>query len=161
MAFRTTQINMDYLLQLRQLIGHRPILMVGAAILIVDEADRLLMLKRSDSGCWGLPGGATEPGEVVEEAARRETREEAGIDVGEMSLFGVFSGPELFYKYPNGDEVYNVTIVYLARVWHGQVTLNEEHTEWDWFVAHKIPEDISPPIKPVIEQFKSQFSLEK
>ena len=152
---------MDYLLQLRQLIGHRPILMVGAAILVVDEADRLLMLKRSDNGCWGLPGGATEPGEKVEIAATRETREEAGIEVGEMGLFGVFSGPELYYKYPNGDEVYNITIVYLARVWRGQVTLNEEHTEWNWFAAHEIPEDVSPPIKPVIEQFKNQFSLEK
>lgn len=152
---------MDYLLQLRQLIGHRPILMVGAAILVLDSADRLLMLKRSDSGCWGLPGGATEPGEKVEIAAMRETFEEAGIEIGEMSLFGVFSGPELYYKYPNGDEVFNVTIVYLSRDWRGQVTLNEEHTEWNWFAAHKIPEDVSPPIKPVIEQFKNQFILEK
>jgi 8-oxo-dGTP pyrophosphatase MutT (NUDIX family) len=152
---------MDYLLQLRQLIGHRPILMVGAAILVLDEYNRLLMLKRSDSGCWGLPGGATEPGEKVETAAMRETREEAGIEIGEMSLFGVFSGPELFYKYPNGDEVYNVTIVYLSQTWQGQITLNEEHTEWGWFAAHEIPEDVSPPIQPVIEQFKRQFSMEE
>ena len=53
---------MDYLLTLRQFVGHRPLLMVGAAILVMDKEDRLLMLKRSDSGFWGLPGGATEPG---------------------------------------------------------------------------------------------------
>jgi 8-oxo-dGTP pyrophosphatase MutT (NUDIX family) len=122
---------MDYLLHLRKLIGHRPILMVGAAILVLDNQNRLLMLKRSDSGSGGLPGGATEPGEVVEFAAKRETREEAGLEVGEMLLFGVFSGPELYYKYPNGDEVYNVTIVYVSRNWNGNVTLNEEHTEWN------------------------------
>ena len=150
---------MDYLLQLRQLIGHRPILMVGTAILVVDETNRLLMLKRADNGCWGLPGGATEPGEVVEDAARRETREETGLEVGEMSLFNVFSGPELYYKYPNGDEVYNVTIVYLSRAWHGQAALNEEHTEWKWFAAREIPEDVSPPLKPVIEHFKLQFFI--
>lgn len=149
---------MDYLIQLRQLIGHRPILMVGAAVLVVDSEDRLLMLKRSDSGCWGLPGGATEPGELVEDAAIRETREESGVNVGEMSLFGVFSGPELYYKYPNGDEVYNVTIVYLSQDWQGNVTLNEEHTAWDWFTADKIPGDISPPIRPVIAQFIRLFS---
>jgi len=148
---------MDYILQLRELIGHRPILMVGAAILIVDESNRLLMLKRSDSGCWGLPGGATEPGEVVEDAARRETREETDIEVDGMTLFGVFSGPELFYKYPNGDEVYNVTIVYFSRTWRGQVTLSEEHTAWNWFTVREIPEDISPPLKLVIERFKLQF----
>jgi len=148
---------MDYLLTLRQLVGHRPILMVGAAILVVDEEHRLLMLKRSDSGCWGLPGGATEPGEKVETAARRETFEETGLEVGELSLFNVFSGPELYYKYPNGDEVYNVTIVYLSREWDGDVTLNSEHTHWKWFAIDEIPEDISPPIKPVITAFVDRF----
>lgn len=145
---------MDYILQLRQFIGHRPVLMVGAAILVLDEHHRLLLMKRSDSGCWGLPGGATEPGEVVEEAAKRETFEEVHLEVGEMSLFGVFSGPELYYKYPNGDEVYNVTVVYRSRDWRGEIKLNAEHTEWKWFAATEIPADISPPIKPVIEHFK-------
>jgi 8-oxo-dGTP pyrophosphatase MutT (NUDIX family) len=144
---------MEYIQSLRQYIGHAPILMVGAAILIVDDQDRLLLLKRSDSGCWGPPGGATEPGEVVENAARRETLEETGLQVGEMSLFGVFSGPELFYKYPNGDEVYNVTVVYLSRNITGEVQLNGEHTEWRWFASADIPDDLSPPIIPVIEQF--------
>src|SRR5690242_11442570 len=149
---------MDYILQLRQYIGHRPILMVGAAILVLDEQDRLLLMKRSDSGCWGPPGGATEPGEVVEEAAKRETFEETNLEIGKTSLFGVFSGPELYYKYPNGDEVYNVTIVYLARDWRGTIKLNDEHTEWKWFPVDGIPDDVSPPIQPVIEQLRTVFS---
>jgi 8-oxo-dGTP pyrophosphatase MutT (NUDIX family) len=148
---------MDYLINLRKLIGHRPILMVGAAILVVDEEQHLLLLKRSDSGCWGLPGGATEPGERVESAGKRETMEETGLEVDEMSLFGVFSGPELYYQYPNGDEVYNVTIVYISREWNGKVTLNSEHTDWKWFAFDEIPADISPPIKPVIQMFKDRF----
>lgn len=149
---------MDYILQLRQYIGHRPILMVGATILVVDEQNRLLMMKRSDTGSWGVPGGATEPGEVVENAARREALEETNLEIGEMSLFGVFSGPELYFKYPNGDEVYNVTIVYLSRDWRGEIKLNDEHTAWHWFRVHEIPEDLSPPIRPVIENFKRSIS---
>lgn len=146
---------MEYIQFLRQYIGHAPILMVGAATLIVDEHDRLLLLKRSDSGCWGPPGGAVEPGEVVEMAARREVREETGLDLGVLTLFGVFSGPELFYRYPNGDEVYNVTIVYLAHEFSSDVILNDEHTEYRWFVRADIPGEISPPIIPVIEQYRS------
>lgn len=145
-------------MQLRQYIGHRPILMVGAAILMADGEGRLLLLKRSDSGCWGPPGGATEPGEKVEEAARREAMEETGLQVAEMELFGVFSGPELYYKYPNGDEVYNVTIVYLSRDFTGKVEMNDEHTEWGWFAAEDMPEDISPPIIPVLEKFRRAYS---
>ena len=118
---------MDYIQRLRGQIGHAPILMVGAAVLIVDEENRLLLMKRSDSGCWGPPGGAVEPGEVVEIAARREAWEETGLDVREMEMFGVFSGPELYYKYPNGDEVHNVTIVYLSRDVSGEIRLNGEH----------------------------------
>jgi len=148
----------DYLLQLRQLIGHRPILMVGAAILIVDQDQRLLLMRRSDSGCWGPPGGAVEPGERVEAAAIRESLEETGLNIAQMSLFGVFSGPELYYVYPNGDEVYNVNIVYLSRDFSGQVSLNHEHTEWRWFSRDEIPAEISPPMLPALEQFKRSLS---
>jgi ADP-ribose pyrophosphatase YjhB (NUDIX family) len=149
---------MDYILQLRQFIGQRPILMVGAAILVLDSENRLLLMKRSDIGRWGIPGGAMELGEVVENAARRETFEETSLEIGEMSLFGVFSGPGLYYKYPNGDEVYNVTIIYISHDWRGELKLNHEHTEWNWFAACEIPENISPPIEPVIKQFKAAFS---
>lgn len=149
---------MDYILQLRQYIGHRPVLLVGAAVLVLDHEYRLLMMKRSDIGCWGIPGGAMEPGESAENTAKRETFEETNLEIGEMSLFGVFSGPELYYKYPNGDEVYNVSIVYLSHDWRGRIQLNGEHSEWKWFAAGDIPKDISPPIKPVVERFKSSFS---
>jgi hypothetical protein len=43
---------MDYILQLRQYVGQRPILLVGAAVLVLDKQNRLLMMKRSDIGCW-------------------------------------------------------------------------------------------------------------
>ena len=150
---------MDYILQLRQDIGHRPLVIVGAGILVLDEQKRLLLLKRSDNQCWAFPGGSLEPGELVEDTARRETFEETNLEINEISLLGVFSGPELYYKYPNGDEAYNVIIAYVSQDWHGNIKLNDEHTEWRWFKASDIPENISPPVKPIIEQFKTSFSM--
>ena len=135
------------------MVGHRPLLQIGAAALIADEKNCLLLMKRSDNNCWGPPSGAVELGEVVEMAARREVREETGLELGGLVLFGGFSGPDLFYRYPNGDKVYNVTIVYLTRDWRGEVRLNGEHTNWGWFAPEDVPENISPPIKPVIGQF--------
>ena len=81
---------MNYLGDLRKLVGHRPLLMVGATVLIVDDENRLLLLKRVDNECWGPPGGAVELGEVVEEAAKRETLEETGLEIGKMT-FTAFS----------------------------------------------------------------------
>ena len=75
------------------------------------------------------------------------------LELGEMSFFGVFSGPKLFHVNPNGDEVYNVTIVYLVCLSCCKAHLNEEHIGWRWFAAEEIPEKISPPIQPVIACF--------
>lgn len=143
---------MDYIQSLRQYIGHQPLQMVGAAALIMDPENRLLLLKRTDSGCWGPPGGALELGEEVESAARRETLEETGLDIGRLELFGIFSGPELYYRYPNGDQVANISIIYLTRDWRGNLHLNDEHTDASWFELGELPEKISPPIKPVIKR---------
>jgi len=153
---------MDYILQLRQIVGHRPLVVVVAATLIVDANNRLLLLKRSDSNCWGLPGGGVEPGEFVEAAARREALEETGLELGEMALFGVFSGPDLYYVYPNGDETDNVFITYLTRQTRGTLRINDEHTGWRWFAPAELPDpaEISAPILPIIEQF-NLFSTEK
>jgi 8-oxo-dGTP pyrophosphatase MutT (NUDIX family) len=150
---------MSYFGELRKLVGHRPLLMVGATVLIVDNINRLLLLKRSDNKCWGPPGGAVEPGELVEDAAKRETQEETGLDVEQMSLFDVFSGPELYYKYPSGDEVYNVAIVYLCTQARGEVRISSEHTDCKYFSIADIPSPLSPPIVPIIKKFIEDFSI--
>ena len=97
---------MDYMQELRALVGHRPVLVPGAAILILDDAGKVLLHRRGDDDLWSLPGGALEPGESLEEAARREAAEEVGLTLGELTLVDVFSGPEFFHEYPNGDQVF-------------------------------------------------------
>lgn len=125
--------------------------MVAATVLVLDEHDRLLMMLRTDNGCWGVPGGAVEPGESVEEAGRRETREETGLEVGRLTLIDVFSGPGQYYVYPNGDQVHNVSILYLTRDLRGSIRLDlSEHSRYDWFPLDALPENISPPIRPML-----------
>ena len=81
---------MEYINGLRKHVGNQPLLMVGSTVLVMDVQNRLLMIKRSDNGSWGVPGGAMELGETTEETARRELFEETGLEVGELTLFGVF-----------------------------------------------------------------------
>ncbi|MDA8346809.1 MAG: NUDIX domain-containing protein [Thermaerobacter sp.] len=60
---------------------------------------------------WGVPGGLIEPGEYVADALRREGAEETGLSLGELAFFGVYSGPEGFGDYPNGDQIFSVQFV--------------------------------------------------
>ena len=83
-----------YIMGLRKIVGHRPLLQVGASTVVRDEKGRILLQKRTDNGCWGYAGGSVELDENVEEAARRELYEETGLIAQEMRLVGVFSGPE-------------------------------------------------------------------
>lgn len=61
---------------------------------IFDPAGRVLLIRRKDEPCAGshaLPGGFVKIGETVEAACHREVREEAGIELSELTLVGVYS----------------------------------------------------------------------
>ena len=149
---------MDYINGLRKYIGNQPLLLVGSTVLVLDAQNRLLMMKRSDSDTWGVPGGAMELGETTEETARRELLEETSLEVGELILFGVFSGKELYYRYPSGEEVYNVSIVYLTHDVHGTVKLFDgEHYDFQYFDLANLPENVSLPIKPILRKLMETY----
>jgi 8-oxo-dGTP pyrophosphatase MutT (NUDIX family) len=105
---------------LREKLGHDLLMFQPtAACLIRDDADRILLV-RHVGGWWSLPAGAVDPGETPAEAARRETREEASVEVDLVRLAGVFGGyPDFHNVYPNGDEVAWVATVFEARITSG------------------------------------------
>ncbi|MHB9146576.1 MAG: NUDIX hydrolase [Symbiobacteriia bacterium] len=149
----------DYINELRALVGHRPLIWPGAGVIIENEAGRILLMRRADNGAWGIPGGMMEPGESLEETARREVREETGLEVRSMRLLDVFSGPELYYRYPNGDEVYNVSAVYISRDWAGTLQPDrDEANELRFFAPDDLPENISPPVRPLLASYLAQRS---
>lgn len=144
----------DYIMGLRKLVGHIPLLQLGASVIVEDSDGRILLQKRRDNGCWCTQGGSVELDELVEDAARRELFEETGLIAGKMELFGVFSGKEMHYVYPNGDEVSNVDIVFLCKDFSGKLKVQEsELSELKFFKASELPENISPPIIPVLEKW--------
>ncbi|GAA1687357.1 hypothetical protein GCM10009830_38640 [Glycomyces endophyticus] len=62
----------------------------GADAGVFDEAGRLLVIRRTDTGQWAVPGGAAEVGEPVGLAAVREAFEETGLDVELTGLSWAF-----------------------------------------------------------------------
>jgi len=134
---------LGYFETLRARWGPGPLLMVGAGVLLLDQANRVLLQQRTDSQDWATPGGACELGESLEQTARRELLEETGLEVGELRLFTVLSGPQYRYRYPNGDEVYYVSAMFLGRYQGGPLQPDRLETQALGF----FPLDALPPLQ--------------
>ena len=104
-----------YLRRLREKVGTDVVFTLGAGAVIMDDAGRVLLQKRSDNRQWSLPGGGLEPLETPADAVVREVWEETGLLVEPVRVMGVFGGPEFHVTYPNGDEISGVTIVFACR----------------------------------------------
>jgi ADP-ribose pyrophosphatase YjhB (NUDIX family) len=89
---------------------------------IIPTDDGIVLIKRGIEpayGKWVFPGGLVDRGERVEDAAVRETREEACLDVRLTGLLNVYSYPE----YPV------IIIVYTAEVVGGRLAAGDETLE--------------------------------
>lgn len=145
---------MSYIMDLRKVVGSRPLIMTGANVILLDSKKRLLLQLRRDNNSWGLPGGSLEMGETLEEAAKRELKEETGLLAMSLKLFNIFSGEEFYYKYPHGDEVYNVIATYICTEYQGVMEIEEsEVQDLRFFDFNDLPSNISPPELPIIRTF--------
>ena len=79
---------MEYFKYLRQYVGHKPIILPGSVVIILNGQNEILLQKRND-GYWGLPGGLMDLGESFEEVAKREVFEETGLVVEDLELLKV------------------------------------------------------------------------
>ena len=99
-------------------ICHIPFIQTGAAVIIRNENDEILLQERTDRNQWGIPGGCQDLGEDLRETAVREAYEETGIklDINKIQLIDTLSGKSRKNSYPNGDIVYNNTSLFLATI---------------------------------------------
>lgn len=94
----------------RPMVGIGVVLLKPGAVLLVRRA------KRPSFGQWALPGGAQELGETAEHAARRELREEAGLEAGPMLLA---ANVDSIHRDEAGRVQFHYTILDFAAAWQG------------------------------------------
>ena len=128
----------------KEVVKWLPIVSVEALISIDDA---LLFLKRNNEpakGKWWFPGGRIRKGESLEEALKREIKEETGLELSEHELINVYSR-----VFP---QRHDITVAYLCKCKQGRIVLNSEHSEYRFF--KKNPADLDEHLIEAINDSK-------
>ena len=151
-----SKISKNYLMDLRKQVGSQLLLCSGTRCVLLNSDDQILLEKRSDFNVWGLPGGGSEIGEDIKQAAIRELQEEIGVNVTNLAPFAHASNPKFeTIIYPNGDQCQYVSMLFWANIGNAYVKVNSsESTDIGWFSQDKIPTNILPNMLNSIEAFK-------
>lgn len=141
----------DYLKKLREKVGHMPLVLPHAVVVVFNERGEVLLEERSDDGYFDFPGGGIDLKESGEEAAKRELYEETGLIADKLVLFNVYTGEVTHYVYFNGDEIYGVDLVYLCNKYHGELNPQlEEVKSLRFYDLKNMPDKMSIRNKAIV-----------
>ena len=143
----------DYIRSIRALVGHAKIFTPSTACIITNSSGAILLQHRSSQNNWGCPGGLMDLGETVIECLEREIKEETNLEIYDVQLFGIYSGPEFEGKYPNGDEIASVLMVFTARTETENFEINEESNALEFFHPTKMPAHINSHHEPYLKDY--------
>ncbi len=115
-------------------------------VIIRYKGGVILIRRRNPPFGWALPGGFVDYGERVEDAARREMREETSLELEDLKLFGVYSDPK---RDPRG---HTVSIVFTAKG-KGEATSGDDAKELRIFNKDNLPEDIAFDHKEILRDY--------
>jgi 8-oxo-dGTP diphosphatase len=124
---------------------------VGSALLVRDDADRILLGKRNKDpqrGYWVIPGGKIHAFEAIAEAAARELEEEAGLIVSVGDQFRV-------YEILNPPNEHRIVIYSWAKVIGGVPKASDDLSEIRFFSTDELSDaPLTPLVRRVLQDAK-------
>lgn len=113
-------------------------LVVGSSAIVVDEAGRILLQRRSDSGNWALPGGTMDIGETFAQSVVREVKEETGFNVRIERIVGIYSDPAHVFAYEDGEVRQEFNICLACTIVGGELAVSSESTDVRFFLLDEV-----------------------
>ncbi|MFJ3219813.1 NUDIX hydrolase [Kitasatospora sp. NPDC086801] len=127
-----------FLVDLRALVGTRPLWLTAVVAVVLDDRDRVLLARRADDGRWALVGGILDPGEQPADGVVRECLEETGVVAVPELLASVTVSPQV--TYPNGDVTQYLVLTFRCRVAGGEARVNDDESlEVGWYPLDGLP----------------------
>jgi 8-oxo-dGTP pyrophosphatase MutT (NUDIX family) len=123
----------------------RPVRM-GVRVLMVED-DKVWLVRHTYLPGWFMPGGGLKRHESLDQAARREAREELGAELGEVTLVGAFTS----YLQWKTDH----TILFLCRDFRLTGKSDAEIAEIRLFNLTDLPADVHPPHLRLLGDFRN------
>ena len=112
----------------------------AAAVALISDDKKLLMLKRADSGKWTMPGGTMEFGESLKDCAIREVFEETGLNVEIQDIIGIYTDPQIVVEYSDGEVRQEFSVLYFGTIKQGDTHIDDESTEFRWMSVGELSE---------------------
>jgi len=117
-------------------------------VIIEIDGGIVLIRRRNPPPGWALPGGFVDPGETVAQAARREAKEETGLDVELSELLGVYSDPK---RDPRG--LFTIGTVFVGRA-SGTPVGGDDAADARVFPLDALPPDIAFDHPTIIDDYR-------
>ena len=141
----------DYIEEQRKIVGHAPITIPHAVVVLFNKEGQVLLEERADDGYFDFPGGGVDQGEEAIDAAKRELLEETGLIANKLELFKVYTGEVTHYVYFNGDEIYGIDSVFICEDYSGTLTpQKEEVKELKFYDLNNLPNKMSIRNKQIV-----------
>ncbi len=122
---------------------------------IIEKNGEVLLARRAvnpQKGEWDAPGGFLEAGEDPLKGLKREMKEETGLEISNEKFFGFYMDR---YWIPIENE-YTLNIFYTAKIEEGNISPQDDVTEFRWFSLDKLPRVAFENGRRALEDYKKQ-----